>query len=133
MDSLAVIASTFHVIRLIFLWQVRRPLGWEMATVNDSLISTWVKETIFVDMVMFTLGGLTCNALMQSVVKSASGAQIYQSFEFRGKMVDPTKALKLYRVFVLFGTVGFYSYWGLTSHLSITDFNAGIKSISVTQ
>ncbi len=100
-----------------------------MTTVNDSLISTWVKETIFVDLVMFTLGALTCNALMQSVVKSASGAQIYQAFEFRGKMVDPTKALKLYRVFVLSGSISTYVYWGMSGPDNQNDYIAGMTSL----
>ncbi|KAI8895674.1 hypothetical protein BC833DRAFT_600452 [Globomyces pollinis-pini] len=101
MDLVAALAVLYTISRIIFLAYVRLIVNFDINTIRNEQIQLHVAGIVYIEMIVWIFGGLTTNALVQAMVTASSGAKLYSPMKINGKIVDPARALKLYRVVVL--------------------------------
>ncbi|KAJ3304120.1 hypothetical protein HDV03_003121 [Kappamyces sp. JEL0829] len=104
MDTTALLASTHNLVRLGYLTRTRLASGFDMTAMTDAELQGWVGGNIGVEFFTWTIDDVTA--------LKYQGANLYEPFKFRGKTIDPSKALKLFRVFVLSCNVTLFTVWG---------------------
>ncbi|KAI8892143.1 hypothetical protein BC833DRAFT_612544 [Globomyces pollinis-pini] len=108
MDLIAVLALLYASIRIIFLSHIRSIINFDLKNTTTEQLQLHVAGNIYIDLVVWIFAGLTTNALVKAMITACSGTNLYDPIKINGKKVDPTKALKIYRVVVLIiNTVAF--------------------------
>ncbi|KAJ3301319.1 Proteasome subunit alpha type-2 [Kappamyces sp. JEL0829] len=107
MDLTATIAWIYGIFRIAFLSHMRTDIG----VLDDSTIEYWVRTGIMLDWFSFILGGQAVSSLVASLVKTATGAALFDPIKIGTTTVNPEKALKVLRLFILVTLTTLYSCW----------------------
>ncbi|KAJ3369663.1 hypothetical protein HDU91_007033 [Kappamyces sp. JEL0680] len=107
MDLTATIAWVYGIFRIAFLSHMRTDIG----VLDDSTIEYWVRTGIMLDWFSFILGGQAVSSLVASLVKTATGAALFDPIKIGTTTVNPEKALKVLRLFILVTLTTLYSCW----------------------
>ncbi|KAI8903413.1 hypothetical protein EDD86DRAFT_99149 [Gorgonomyces haynaldii] len=105
LDIVAVLAGITVSFRAAMIGSLRSVSLLDRTTLSDVDVQVHVRTTILLEVVQIVFGALSLAAFINTMVKTATGANLFQPIKIGQRIVDPGKALKLFRLFVLLMTL----------------------------
>ncbi|KAI8892866.1 hypothetical protein BC833DRAFT_610430 [Globomyces pollinis-pini] len=100
--DIGAISSTFFTIsRICLLVNIRRIGNIHEVPWSNADLERYVISNIYLEMTVWIISGFTANQLAKAMVFAGTGANLFEKLRIFGKEVDPTVALKCFRLLVL--------------------------------
>ncbi|KAI8915534.1 hypothetical protein EDD86DRAFT_196277 [Gorgonomyces haynaldii] len=113
LDVVAFLGGFSAIFRSAMLGNLRNVVNLDIPHMSDQDAQVYVRNTIMVEVVQIITGSLAMSAFINTMVKTATGANLFDPIKIGQKTVDPGKALKLFRLFVLLCTITFVCLLGI--------------------
>ncbi|KAI8908300.1 hypothetical protein EDD86DRAFT_207269 [Gorgonomyces haynaldii] len=107
LDVVALLGGISVLLRSGVLANLRSVQSMNVQTMTDAEAQSHVRTTLIIEAVQIITGSLAMSAFINTMVKTATGANLFDPIKIGQKIIDPGKALKLFRLFVLLATITF--------------------------
>ncbi|KAI8903224.1 hypothetical protein EDD86DRAFT_261820 [Gorgonomyces haynaldii] len=105
MDTVAVLGGLANLFRVGMLVNLRNVVNLDISNMTDTDAQVYVRTTIILEHFQLIFAPLAMSTFINTMVKTASGANLFDPIKVGQKMIDPGKALKIFRLLVLLTNV----------------------------
>ncbi|KAI8903881.1 hypothetical protein EDD86DRAFT_214542 [Gorgonomyces haynaldii] len=101
MDTMAVLGGLANLFRVLMLVNLRHYGNLDISNMTDTDAQVYVRMTIILEHIQLILAPLGLSAFINTMVKIATGASLFEPIKIGSRLVDVSKALKIFRLLVL--------------------------------